>query len=189
LHHLHLFANANIEAASYSSYVTGGVIYNGQATCNPPSGPIAACLDYSGYPVSYVPTSTLNAGAFYTLHPTERLTIRPTASFQFVGSQHLFDNCAEVAGSCTSPAPSKNVTMPSYATLNLGAKVPYKHLEFKVMALNVLNEGYNIFEYISAGSYFNTAQAAPSGSPYAYNYVTAYPGAPVTAYGSVNVHF
>lgn len=186
---LHLFANANIEAASYSSYVTGGIISNGQATCNPASGPIASCVDYSGYPVSYVPTSTLNAGAYYTLHPTEALVIQPTASFQFVGSQHLFDNCAEVAGACTSPAPSKDVTMPEYATLNLGAKVPYKRLEFRVMALNVLNKGYNIFEYISAGSYFDTASSAPAGSPYAYNYVTAYPGAPVTAYGSVNVHF
>jgi iron complex outermembrane receptor protein len=189
LHDMHLFANANIEAASYSSYVTGGVVYNGAATCNPPSGPIAGCLDYSGYPVSYVPTSTLNAGVYYDLHPRKKLVIEPTASFQFVGSQNLFDNCAEVAGACTSPAPSKSVTMPAYATLNLGAKVPYKRLDFRVMALNVLNKQYNIFEYISSGSYFNTAQLAPPGSPYAYNYVTDYPGAPVTAYGSVSVHF
>ena len=191
LQNLHLFANANIEAASYSSYVTGGIIYNGQATCNPPSGPIAGCLDYKGYPVSYVPTSTLNAGAFYSLHPKENLTIQPTASFQFVGSQHVFDNCAlDVAtGSCQSPAPSKSVTMPAYATLNLGAKVPYKRFDFTVMALNVLDKSYDIFQYISAGSYFNTSSTAPSGSPFAYNYVTAYPGAPVTAYVSVEAHF
>ncbi len=188
---LHLFANANIEAASYSSYVTGGVISNGQATCNPPSGPIAGCLDYNGYPVSYVPTSTLNAGAFYSFSPNDKLTIQPTASFQFVGSQHVFDNCALNATTlaCQSPAPSKNVTMPAYATLNLGASVPYKRFDFTFMALNVLNKGYNIFEYISAGSYFNTAQTAPAGSPYAYNYVTAYPGAPVTAYISASAHF
>lgn len=189
IHHLHLFANANIEAASYSSYVTGGLFLNGAATCSSPSGPVAGCLDYSGYPVAYVPTSTLNAGAYYQLHPKENLVIEPTASFQFIGSQHVFDNCAEVAGACTAPAPSKNVTMPAYATLNLGAKVPYKRFDFSFMALNVLNKGYNIFEYISAGSYFNTAQTAPAGSPYAYNYVTAYPGAPLTAYASVNMHF
>ncbi|HET9086003.1 MAG TPA: TonB-dependent receptor [Acidobacteriaceae bacterium] len=189
LQNLHLFANANIEAASYSTYVTGGIFSNGQATCNPPSGPIKGCLNYNGYPVSYVPTSTVNAGAFYTLHPTENLMIEPTASFQFIGSQHLFDNCAEVAGACTSPAPSKNVTMPSYATLNLGAKVPYKRFDATVMVLNVLNKGYNLYEYISAGSYFNTSSTAPAGSPYAYNYVTAYPGAPVTAYVSVAAHF
>lgn len=189
-HDLHLFANANIEAASYDSYVTGGLFYNGAATCNPPSGPVAGCLDYKGYPVSYVPTSTLNAGAFYTLHPTERIVVQPTASFQFVGSQHLFDNCAEQAGACTSPAPSKTVTMPAYATLNLGAKVPYKHVDLNFMALNVLNKGYNIYEYISAGSYFNTSSTAPADEPqYAYNYVTAYPGAPITAYGGVTVHF
>jgi iron complex outermembrane receptor protein len=190
VHDLHLFANANIEAASYSSYVTGGIFYNGAATCTGPNGPVAGCLDYNGYPVSYVPTSTMNAGAFYALHPTERFVIGPTASFQFIGSQHLFDNCAEQAGACTSPAPSKNVTMPAYATLNLGAKVPYKHLDFNFMALNVLNKGYNIYEYISAGSYFNTASTAPPNEPqYAYNYVIAYPGAPVTAYGGVTVHF
>lgn len=190
IHNMHLFANANIEAASYSSYVTGGVYANGGATCNPPSGPVAGCLDYKGYPVSYVPTGTLNAGAFYGFHATQSLLIEPTASFQFIGSQHLFDNCnLQTSGNCGSPAPSKNVTMSSYATLNLGAKVPYKRLEFSVAALNVFNKGYNIFEYISAGSYFNTAQTAPAGSPYAYNYVTAYPGAPVTAYGSVSVHF
>ncbi len=188
---LHFFANANIEAASYSSYVTGGTIYNGAATCNPPSGPIAGCRDYSGYPVSYIPTSTLNAGAFFTLRPTGSLTIRPTASFQFIGSQHLFDNCAldVTTGACSSPAPSKNLTMPAYATLNLGATVPFERLEFSVMALNVLNKGYNIFEYVSSGTYFNTAQSAPPGSPYAYNYVTAYPGAPISVYGSVNFHF
>ncbi len=190
LQNLHLFANANIEAASYSSYVTGGIFTNGAATCNPPSGPISGCLDYNGYPVSYVPTSTLNAGAFYSLHPTENLILQPTASFQFIGSQHLFDNCAEVSGACTSPAPSKSVTMPAYATLNLGAQVPFKRLEFSVMALNVLNKQYNIYEYISAGSYFNTSSTAPSTSPqYAYDYVTAYPGAPVTAYVSVGYHF
>lgn len=188
---LHLFANANIEAASYSTYVTGGIIYNGQATCNPPSGPIAGCLDYNGYPVSYVPTSTLNAGAFYSFHATHAITIQPTAAFQFVGSQHVFDNCAldTTTLTCQSPAPSKNVTMPAYATLNLGAQVPYKRFNVTFMALNVLNKGYNIFEYISAGSYFNTAQTAPAGSPYAYNYVTAYPGAPVTAYVSFSAHF
>jgi len=189
LKNLHMFANANVEAASYSTYVTGGIFTNGAATCTTASGPVAGCLDYKGYPVSYVPTSTLNAGFFYGLHPTDSLTIQPTASFQFVGSQHLFDNCAEAGGVCQSPAPSKSVTMPAYATLNLGAKVPYKRFDATVMVLNVLNNGYNIYEYISAGSYFNTAQTAPAGSPYAYNYVTAYPGAPVTAYVSVSAHF
>ncbi len=190
IHNLHLFANANVEAASYSSYVTGGLFVNGAATCTNPNGtPVAGCLNYNGYPVSYVPTSTLNVGTIYTTHIAKRFTLEPTASFQFIGSQHLFDNCAEVAGACTSPAPSKTVTMPAYATFNLGAEVPYKLLDFKFMALNVFNTGYNEFEYISAGSYFNTSSTAPAGSQYAYNYVTAYPGAPVTAYGSVSVHF
>ena len=58
------------------------------------------------------------------------------------------DNCALSGGSCQSPAPSKTVTMPSYGTLKLGAQVPYKMLECSISALNVLNNGYNIYEYI-----------------------------------------
>ncbi len=175
IQNLHLFANANIEAASYSSYVTGGV-------------------DYNGYPVSYVPTSTLNAGAFYDLHPHEGLMIEPTASFQFIGSQHLFDNCNKAGATpgnlCGPAVPSKNATMPAYATLNLGAKVPYKRFDATVMILNVLNKSYNIFEYVSAGGYFGTAAITPPIPPqYAAGYITGYPGAPVTAYVSVSAHF
>ncbi len=192
LQNLHLFVNANIESASYNSYVTGGLVSNGQATCNPSSGPIAGCLDYKGYPVSYVPASTLNAGAFYTLHPMEGLSIEPTASFQFIGSQHLFDNCnlanAPAGSLCGAPGPSKNTNMSSYATLNLGAKVPYKRFDATVMVLNVLNTSYNIFEYISAGGYFGT-NGAPIPAQYQAGYVTGYPGAPVTAYVSVAAHF
>ena len=189
MHNLHVFANANLESATYDSYVTGGVFVNGAATCaglNTPGLP-PVCVDYANYPVSYVPKASLNAGAFYTIQATHTLSIQPTASFQFVGSQHLFDNCAYANGQCNSPAPSKTASLSSYATLNLGAKVPYKHLELSFMALNVLNNGYNIFEYISAGSYFGTAGngTATEGQ----NYITAYPGAPVTAYGSVSVHF
>lgn len=184
MHNLHVFANANLESAIYDSYVTGGIFVNGAATCN---GVASGCLDYAGYPVSYVPKASMNAGVFYTIQATENVSIQPTASFQYVGSQHLFDNCAFANGTCNSPAPSKSASLSSYATLNLGAKVPYKHLELSLMALNVLNNGYNIFEYISAGSYFGTAGngTATEGQ----NYITAYPGAPVTAYGSVSVHF
>jgi iron complex outermembrane receptor protein len=189
---LHLFANANIEAASYSTYITGGL---GGTTCNPPSGPIPGCVNYSGIPVAYVPTSTLNAGAFYDIHPTDSLTIEPTASFQFIGSQHLFDNCNTPYYqannfTCGPPIPSATATMPAYATLNLGAKVPYKHFDATVMVLNVLNKSYNIYEYISAGSYFGTYGQTPALPPqYAATYRTGYPGAPVTAYISVAAHF
>ena len=80
--------------------------------------------------------------------------------------------------------------MPAYATLNLGAKATYKRFDASVKVLNVLNKEYNIFEYISAGSYFGTASATPPLPPqYAATYVFGYPGAPVTAYVSVAAHF
>jgi iron complex outermembrane receptor protein len=173
MHNLHLFANANIENAVYDSYVTGG-------------------QDYAGYPVAYVPDSTLNAGAIYSWQVRDGLVIQPTGSFQFVGSQHLFDNCnaasQTVPGNCGNPVPSKTTSMSSYATLNLGVKVPYKRFDFSFMALNALNKSYNIFEYISSGGYFGTA-GQPIPPQYAVGYVTAYPGAPAAVYLSVGGHF
>ena len=150
--HLHVFANANAEGAKYTSYVTGGVSYNGS-------------------PVPYVPSSTVNAGAYYQFTPRKGLIIEPMAAFQFVGAQHLFDN--------TTVAPS-NQTMSSYGTVNLGIKVPFKFFELELTALNVLNKQYNEYAYISSGGYFGT----PTGG-----YTLAYPAAPFTMYGGVKFHF
>ena len=149
---LHIFVNGNVESANYTSYVTGGVSFNGS-------------------PVPYVPSSLLNAGAYYELRPRKSLVVRPMAAFQFVGSQHMFDN--------TLVAPS-NQTMSSYGTLNLGVKVPFKFFELQLTALNVLNKKYNEYAYISSGGYFGT----PTGG-----YTLAYPAAPFTVYGGVQFHF
>ena len=161
VYQLHVFANASIQDAKYTSYVTGGVSYNGA-------------------PVSYVPASTANLGAYYDIF-THGMLIEPRGWVQFVGSQHIFNN---VTG-----APS-NQTMPAYGTLNLAVKatVPLhlshgwgtRYLDLKLTALNVLDKKYNIYEYTSSGGYFGT----PSGG-----YNLAYPGAPFTIYGSVGLRF
>ena len=158
---LHVFANATIEGAKYTSYITGGTSYNGA-------------------PVAYVPDTTFNLGGYYDflLHST---LIEPRAWYQFVGSQHIFDN--------TTGAPSSQ-TMPGYGTLNLAVKttVPLhlpggwgtRYLDLKLTALNVLDRKYNIYEYVSSGGYFGT----PTGG-----YLLAYPGAPFTIYGSIGLRF
>ncbi|MHB1023950.1 MAG: carboxypeptidase regulatory-like domain-containing protein [Acidobacteriaceae bacterium] len=170
--HLHIFANANVEGAKYTSYVVGGEVVNNVNTCTAPDGSqISGCQSYNGSPVSYVPNSTVNAGAFYDFKPTSTLDIQPTASFQFIGSQHIFNN--------VNGAPSTQ-TMPGYGTMNLGVKVPFHMVDFKLNALNVLNKKYNEYEYISSGGYFGT----PTGG-----YTLAYPAAPATVYGGVSVHF
>ncbi len=161
VYQLHVFANGSIQAAKYTSYITGGVTYNGS-------------------PVSYVPAATANVGAYYNTF-VHGILIEPRGWVQFVGSQHIFDN--------VTVAPS-NQTMPAYGTLNLAVKatVPLhlpdgigtRWLDLKLTALNVLNRQYNAYEYISSGSYFGT----PTGG-----YLLAYPGAPFTIYGTVGVQF
>ncbi|HUN42916.1 MAG TPA: TonB-dependent receptor [Acetobacteraceae bacterium] len=158
---LHMFANASVESATYTSFVTGGLSYNGS-------------------PVPYVPKSTFNVGSAYDI--TYRgIVFEPRAWYQFVGAQNLFNN--EIG------APSGQ-TMPSYGTLNLALKtvVPLhlggrwgtRYMDVSLTALNVLNKQYNEYEYISSGAYFGT----PTGG-----YVLAYPGAPFSIYGTVGFHF
>ncbi len=162
---LHVFFNGNFETAKYTTYQTSLV---------PP------ITTYSGLPVPYVPSSLFNLGAYYSFKLTRNLSIEPMASYQFVGSQHLFDNngAIDVPGS-NGPLPSTQ-TMPSYGTLNLSIRAPYKFMEFQFTALNVLNKQYNEYEYISAGSYFSTPTAG---------YILAYPASPFTAYGGIKFHF
>ncbi|MDE3155796.1 MAG: TonB-dependent receptor [Acidobacteriota bacterium] len=149
---VHLYANLSVEKANYSNYVTGGVSYNGS-------------------PVPYVPSSMFNVGAYFDVKASDSVEIEPTASFQFTGAQHLFDN--------TTGAPSPQ-TMSAFGTVNLGVKVPFRYVDFSVAMLNVLNKQYNQYEYISSGGYFGTANGG---------YILAYPGAPFTAYAEVGFHF
>lgn len=166
---LHVFANMNVESAKYTDYVTV-----------PAAGTVPA-LSFNGLPVPYVPNSTVNAGAYYDFKPEGFVRIQPMASFQYLGSQHIFDNNAQ-----PQPIPSSR-TMPGYGTLNLGLKVPARFLEFNVNALNVLNRKYSIYQYISSGGYFGTAG---NGTPdQSSGYLLAYPGAPVSVYGGVVAHF
>jgi iron complex outermembrane receptor protein len=166
---LHLFANGNVETSKYTNYVT-----------IPAAGGQAA-LSYNGLYVPYVPVSTFNAGAFYDFTLKHGIHFLPTASFQYIGTQHLFDNSAQ-----PQPIPS-NRTMPGYGTMNLGFKVPIRFAEIQLNAINVFNSEYNEYEYISGGGYFGTfGNGTPAESA---GYLMAYPGAPATVYGGVNFHF
>ena len=149
---LHVFMNGNVEAARYTDYVVGGLAYNGS-------------------PVPYVPSSTFNLGATYQFKLFRGVTIIPVGAYQFVGTQRIFNN---VLG-----APS-NLTMPSYGTVNLGITAPFKHVDFVLNGLNILNRKYNEYLYLSSGGYFGT----PFGG-----YELAYPAAPFTIYGGVRFHF
>ncbi len=161
LANMHLFTNLNGEGASYSQFVSGGV-------------------EFAGLPVPYVPAETWNTGAYYTVAPHERTLIEPRFWFQFTGPQHIFDNCGLVNGACTTAVPSKQ-NMPSYETANLSFDIPVvKHISLNLNMLNLLNQHYNIYEYISSGGYYGTSTAG---------YTFAYPGEPFTVFGSVRFAF
>ncbi len=125
---VHVFINGNVEGAHYTSYVVGG-------------------LSYNGLPVSYVPASTFNAGVTYNWK-LGRISIIPVASFAYLGQQTIFDN--------TVGAPSTH-TMAGYPTLNAGLTVPFKHVDLLFNAQNILNRQYNEYLYISSGGYFGTS--------------------------------
>jgi iron complex outermembrane receptor protein len=160
VNNLHLFTNLNGETAQYTQFVSGGV-------------------EFGGLPVPYVPSATWNTGADYSVTRNDHTIFTPQLFFQFVGPQHIFDNCGLVNGACTTAAPSRQ-TMPAYETANLSFTVPFKFLNFQVDMQNLLNRRYDIYQYISSGGYYGTSTGG---------YTFAYPGAPFTVYGSVNFHF
>ncbi|MDE3104080.1 MAG: TonB-dependent receptor [Acidobacteriota bacterium] len=172
---LHLFANMNLETATYTNYVT--VL---------PLGSSQPQQSFNGLHVPYVPSSTFNAGAYYDYRINRDLQVRPMLSLQYLGSQYIFNNNGVDSAGNQFPQPS-NQTMPAYATINAGVKVPYKFLEFNVNAQNLANSKYLIYEYISAGGYYGTAGngTAQQGA----GYILAYPGAPITVQGGLTAHF
>jgi iron complex outermembrane recepter protein len=84
---LHLFTNLNGEGARYSQFVSSGI-------------------EFAGLPVSCVPNETWNTGAYYTFEYHDKPLIEPRFWWQFVGRQHIFDNCDLVNGACTTAIPS-----------------------------------------------------------------------------------
>ncbi|HEV2176976.1 MAG TPA: TonB-dependent receptor [Terriglobia bacterium] len=157
---LHLFTNLNGEGASYDQFFSGNV-------------------SFVGLPVPYVPTATWNTGAYYSIQRNDKTIVEPRFWFQYVGSQHIFDNCGLVNGACTTAKPS-TLSEPSYQTTNLSVSVPFKFLNFSVNMLNLFDQRYNIYQYISAGGYYGTSTAG---------YTFAYPGAPFTVYANIGFHF
>lgn len=170
---LHLYTNLNGESATYDQFDSSNPYLTDPNTGLPLNE------SFTGLPVSYVPKVTWNTGGYYDFQRGDRTIVEPKLWFQFLGSQHIFDNCGLVNGACTTSQPS-NQTMPSYETVNLSVTVPYKFLSFEVNMLNLLNKQYNIYQYVSAGGYYGTSTAG---------YIFGYPGAPFTVYGSVHFAF
>ncbi len=155
---LHLFSNASLQRAVYTSFVTGAptVAAGGAA--------------YNGLPVPYVPASTFNIGAYYQFKISQ-VPVRPMVAFQGVGRQAIFNNVTVLPSS---------QTMKGYGTLNFGLSAPYRRFELDVTGVNLTDNKYNAYEWISSGGYFGTPTSG---------YILAYPGAPATVFATLGIHF
>lgn len=159
LQHLYVYANASYEFAHFKNYTPDG-------------GP-----NYSGVAIAYVPDITFNAGLAYD-YRLQPLTLTPHLAVQYTGSQHMFDDQANVTSARK---------VPSYTLVNVGmdATLPLpggyiKQLKFGLDVENLLDHQYNTFEFISAGGYF---QGPGAGA------VLAYPGAGRSIFGTVTATF
>ena len=175
---LKMFANLNLEKAYFSHY-----------TFHPVQGESAA-FSYNGAPVSNVPDTTFNIGAYWTRTLPGGIVLKPRAWYQYVGKQYLWSNFLS--------APT-NREQPSFGVLNLAlaAALPsswygdaVKSVKLKVEVMNALDKQYNEFEEISGGGIYATSSVpgATSAAPYV-NYLLAYPGAPRAVYGTISVSF
>ena len=160
---LKMFTNLNVESAYFNNY-NNGVAYN-------------------NLPVSDVPKSTFNIGAYWTHTLPGGIAIKPRAWYQYVGEQAMWDNNAA--------APSRRY-LPSYGVLNLAlaATLPsswygntVKAVKLKLEVMNALDRQYDTFGYLAAGG-GNDLYATQAGG-----YVLAYPGAPRAVYGTISVSF
>jgi iron complex outermembrane recepter protein len=162
---LHFFFNFAGEAANYTQYILGGVT---PAQCAASPG---SCSSFNGLPVSYVPNVTLNSGIYYGfVNHNDRTLIEPHFWVNYTGSQHIFNNDTGLPDTRT---------MPSYATANASVTVPFKRFNFKADVLNLFDSKANTYEYVTSGGYFSDTPGS----------INVYPGAPLTAYGTITYQF
>ncbi|MEY2340823.1 TonB-dependent receptor [Acidithiobacillus sp. IBUN Pt1247-S3] len=160
LYNLHLFMNANFEKAVFAHYVTSGT-------------------SYDGLPVSNVPDKTFNLGLSYRYFLAGAL-LKPRIWYTYTGAQAMFNN--------NTGAPSAQ-KMPAFGTLNLGmdTEIPthnavplLKRVDLSLDILNLTNNHYNEFAYISSGGLLGGDSQGQ---------VLALPGAPLMVFGSISAHF
>ena len=160
---LKMFTNLNVESAYFNNYNNG--------------------VSYNNLPVSDVPKSTFNIGAYWTHTLPGDMVIKPRAWYQYVGKQAMWDN--------NVGAPSGQY-LPSYGVLNLAlaATLPsswygntVKSVKLKLEVMNALDRRYNTFGYLAAAG-GNDIYGTTAGG-----YVLAYPGAPRAIYGTISMSF
>jgi iron complex outermembrane receptor protein len=157
---LHLFTNLSLQKSYFQQYEVGGVSYN-------------------GLPVSNIADATFNVGASYRYY-FDRMNFVPRLWYQYTGSQYLFNDL--------TGAPTRT-KMPAYGVLNASLRIskftgsfvsPLKTVSLQIIATNILNNQYNVAEYITAGGYFGAASAGQ---------ILGFPGAPRAVFADLSGHF
>ncbi|RZD17271.1 MAG: TonB-dependent receptor [Candidatus Acididesulfobacter guangdongensis] len=159
---LHLYANYTYQSANYKNFYS---------TVN--------LQQYPNYPVSNIPNSIYNIGAYYTI--PENTTIYDIKLWDmYTGSQYMFSNV--YAGPTRQKMPSYNIVNFSInvKTVNFDKMVPgLRSVQLSASVYNLLNKKFNSNEYFSSGSYFGAGAGA----------VLANPGAPRMFFLSATMKF
>ncbi len=167
-YHIHTFLNASFLHAYFKSFT------NGSGT-------------FSDIPVAYVPDKTVNLGVTGKFMVSDAL-VKPSLVYQYNGSQFMYSNNDNI---------TSGEKIPSYGLVNIGfdVKVPTRrsiswlhYLDVNAQILNLFNNKYNSFEYVSAGGAYGSGGYSNPTSV-GQGSVLAYPGAPRAFYVTVSSKF
>lgn len=164
--HLHAFANLGFVHAYFTKFTNG----NGS---------------FPGTVVSYVPDVTANLGLLYRYY-VHGVMLTPSLTWQYTGKQYMYNNDTNITS-------HQSISPYSIVNLGLGANMLVsnsfiKEIGIKGQIMNLFDNHYNAFEYVSAGGAYGSGgytnpQSVGSGS------VLAYPGAPRAFYVSLSAKF
>jgi iron complex outermembrane receptor protein len=181
---IHFMFNLAVEGTNFTNYIQGGPSL---AEC---AAQQLSCVSYNNIPVSYVPDYTLNSGVEYGIQHDNHTILEPRFWVQSTGSQKLWSNNGILNSGIAGPT---NTAMPAYTTVNLALNAPMnfrwekQSVNLEVDMMNLANTQYNEYEYISSGGYFQPLAPDPNNPP--SGYINAYPGAPLTIYGTLTYQF
>lgn len=167
-YHIHAFMNASFLHAYFRSFTnSSGTFYD--------------------VPVAYVPNKTFNFG-LAGKYIVSGVLLKPSASFQFNGAQHMYDNSTNI---------TSQQKIPAYGLINLGmdVRIPMRrfdpdlhYVDLNAQIMNLFDRRYNGFEYVSAGGAYGSGGYTNPTSVGAGS-VLAYPGAGRAFYITASAKF
>ena len=164
----YVFANVGIVNANFLNYTNAnGTFHN--------------------VPVPNTPDSNFNFGLYYQwmLHD---VLVQPRLSYQYTGSQHIYDNSQNI---------TSNQKLPSFGVVNFSTEVdvPLTNVSSRIKTLNitlevdnVMDTRYNSFAYVSAGGLYGSG-GYTNPTTVGAGSLLALPGAPRAVYVTAAIKF